>query len=80
MPTYTVVGTRYCSKRKGFLRLRRGPTRKSPTRTLTITSPSKEAAIRAYRQVVPVDPGCELRIFASQTTLAGPKKRRRRLS
>jgi hypothetical protein len=72
MPTFTVVGTRYCAKRKGFLRLRRGPTRTSPTRALTITSPSKLAAIRAYREVVPVEPGCRLKIYASLV-----KKRRR---
>lgn len=72
MPTFTVVGTRYCAKRKGFLRLRRGPTRTSPTRALTITSSSKAEAIRAYRMVVPVESGCRLKIYASAV-----KKRRR---
>ena len=63
MPTYTVVSTSYCRKRKGLFR--RGPLRKQARRAYVITSPSMKAAISAYREMVQVDSGCRLKVYAS---------------
>ncbi len=63
MPTYTIVSTSYCRARKGLFR--RGPLRKQARRSYEITSPSMKAAVKAYRQIVQVDSGCKLKVYAS---------------
>ena len=64
MPTYTVVSTSYCRKRKGLFR--RGPLRKQNRRAATVTAPTLRSAILAYKMVTSVAAGCTLKVYASK--------------